>query len=108
MAAAVATRRAAPRLRELPGAETAYISPHHKDGLVLVLWISLSLLHFFLTKFSRRGGTRLSTTELSGVGVSGLKPAADVPARALARPLRLALPVSLNLCAHFFYTTRVF
>ena len=92
----------------LPGAETAYISPHHKDGLVLVLWISLSLLHFFLTYSPRRGGTRLSTTELSGVGVSGLKPAADVPARALARPLRLALPVSLNLCAHFFYTTRVF
>ena len=56
----------------LPGAETAYISPHHKDGLVLVLWISLSLLHIFLTKFSRRGGVRLSRTVLAGGGVSGV------------------------------------
>ena len=87
---------------------SAHISLHHKDGLVRILWISLSLLHFFLTKFSRRGGVLLNKAKLSGVGVSGLFPAADVPARALARPLRLALPVSLNLCAHFFYTTRVF
>ena len=87
---------------------SAHISLHHKDGLVRILWISLSLMHIFLTKFSRRGGVLLNKTKLSGVGVSGLFLAADVPARALARPLRLALPVSLNLCAHFFYTTRVF
>ena len=36
---------------ELLGTMSAYISPHHKDGLVLVLWISLSLIHTFLTYF---------------------------------------------------------
>ena len=57
---------------ELLGAMSANISPHHKDGLVLVLWISLSLIHTFLTYSLRRGGVRLSTTKLGGVGVTGV------------------------------------
>ena len=57
---------------ELLGAMSAYISPHHKDGLVLILWISLSLIHTFLTYSLSRGGVRLSTTELGGGGVAGV------------------------------------
>ena len=62
---------------DLLGAMSAHISLHHKDGLVRMLWISLSLMHIFLTKFSSRGGVRLNKTKLSGVGVSGVFPAAN-------------------------------
>ena len=33
----------------LPGAMSAYISPQHKTGLVLILWISPALSTFFLS-----------------------------------------------------------
>ena len=55
---------------ELLGTMSAYISPHHKDGLVLILWISLSLMYTFLTHSLRRGGVQLSTTQLGGGGVT--------------------------------------
>ena len=57
---------------ELLGATSAYISPHHKDGLVLVLWISLSLIHTFSTYSLGQSGVRLSKTELGGGGVTGV------------------------------------
>ena len=55
---------------ELLGAMSAYISPQHKDALVLILWISLSLMHTFLIPSLRRGSVQLSTTDLSGGGVT--------------------------------------
>ena len=55
---------------ELLGAMSAYIRLQHKDALVLILWISLCLMHTFLTCSLRRGGVQLSTKDLSGGGVT--------------------------------------
>ena len=100
MAAAVATRRAAPRLRELPGAETAYISPHHKDGLVLVLWISLSGFALFFNLIHWRGAF---WTKYDRASAGWLFRRLIFPARSLRRAPPASVRLSLQLCAHFFY-----
>ena len=50
VAAAAAAAAAATAAMDLLGAMSEHISLHHKDGLVRILWISLSLMHIFFNQ----------------------------------------------------------